>query len=50
MNIDIKKSFERDLKKIQDRKLLNSILDVIDNIQESESLSEIKHIKKNDWW
>ena len=46
MNIEIKKSFTRDIKKIQDQKLLNSILEVIEKIQQAQSISDITNIKK----
>jgi mRNA interferase RelE/StbE len=46
MNIEIKKTFTRDTKKIQDKKLLNSILEVIENIQQASSISDIPNMKK----
>jgi len=46
MNIEIKKTFSRDTKKIQDKKLLNSILEVIKNIQQASSISDIPNMKK----
>jgi mRNA interferase RelE/StbE len=45
MNIEIKKSFSRDVKKILDKKLLTSIHDIIEGIQQAQSISEIKNIK-----
>ena len=47
MNIEIKKTFTRDTKKIQDKKLLNSILEVIENIQQASSIYDIPNMKKN---
>lgn len=46
MDIEIKKSFTRDIKKIQDKKVLNSIIEVIDNLQQASSITEISNIKK----
>ena len=46
MDIQIKKSFSKDIVKIVDKKLLNSILEIITNIQQAASIKEIKHAKK----
>jgi hypothetical protein len=46
MNIEIKKSFSKDIDKIHDKKLLNAISETIDHIKQVKSIKEIKHIKK----
>ncbi len=46
MDIEIKKSFTRDTKKIKDNDLLNSILEITENIQEASSVRDIEKIKK----
>ena len=46
MKLLIDKSFERDVQKITDKKLLNSIADCIENIQQISKLSEIANCKK----
>ena len=46
MNIAIKKSFSKDLRKIHDKKLLASVYETIEQIQLAQSLKNIKHIKK----
>ena len=39
-------SFERDIKKITDKKLLDSIAETIENIEKSESIKDIDNLKK----
>jgi mRNA interferase RelE/StbE len=46
MNLLIDKSFEKDISKISDKKLLNSIADCIDEIQLKTKLSELSNCKK----
>ena len=46
MKIVINKSFEKDISKINDKKLLYSIADCIDDIKEKSKLSEIVNCKK----
>jgi mRNA interferase RelE/StbE len=46
MNYEIKKSFEKDTDKINDKKILREILSTIENIKNSDSLKDIKNIKK----
>ena len=41
-----RKTFFKDLKKINDSKLLNTIADVIEVLQESENLDTIPNLKK----
>ena len=46
MNIEIKKSFSNDIGKIRNKKIIKSILDTIENIQEANTTREIKNNKK----
>jgi mRNA interferase RelE/StbE len=46
MNIRIDKSFEKDTKKIKDKKLLEKIADTIEQVQASNNSDEIKNLKK----
>jgi mRNA interferase RelE/StbE len=46
MDVQIKKSFSKDVDKIHDKKLLNSIFEIITQVQQAASIKEIKHIKK----
>jgi len=46
MNIRIDRSFEKATDKIKDRKLLNKIARVIDEIKEQHVYSKIKNLKK----
>ncbi|MBI4648756.1 MAG: type II toxin-antitoxin system RelE/ParE family toxin [Bacteroidia bacterium] len=46
MRVLIDKSFEKDTDKITDKKLLNSIADCIEKIQELDKLSDITNCKK----
>lgn len=46
MNVRIDKSFEKDIKKIKDKKLLAKIADTIEHAQAAISGDEIKNIKK----
>ena len=46
MIVRIDKSFQKDINKINDVKIKQSIIAVIQSIQESESLSEIINLKK----
>ncbi len=46
MNLEIKKSFEKDIARISDKKLLSSIMGIIDLIETSGSLRDIKNLKK----
>lgn len=46
MNFEIKKSFNKDINKIRDEKLLNAILEIIEQIQRAASVKDIKHVKK----
>ena len=39
-------SFERDIKKITNKKLLTLIAEAIENIEKSESINEIDNLKK----
>ena len=39
-------SFERDIKKITDKKLLDLIAETIENIEKSESINELDNLKK----
>ncbi|MEK6482600.1 type II toxin-antitoxin system RelE/ParE family toxin [Catalinimonas sp. 4WD22] len=46
MNVRIDKSFEKDIKKIKDKKLLTKIADTIEQAQAAISSDAIKNIKK----
>ena len=46
MNILVDKSFEKDITKLTDRKILNSIADCISEIQLKNKLSELSNCKK----
>lgn len=46
MDIQIKKSFSKDVDKIHDKTLLKSISEIITQVQQAASIKEIKHIKK----
>lgn len=46
MNVTIDKSFDRDINRIKERKLLNKIADCIDFTIKAKSYEEIKGIKK----
>ncbi len=46
MDIDIKKSFSKDIDKILNKKILKSVFEAIENIQAANSIREIKNLKK----
>ena len=46
MKVLIDKSFEKDIKKVTDKKLLISIADCIEQVQAVEKLSDIHNCKK----
>jgi mRNA-degrading endonuclease RelE of RelBE toxin-antitoxin system len=46
VNIEIKRSFSKDIEKILDKKILKAVSEVIDQIQQSSSIKEIDHVKK----
>jgi len=46
MKVEIKQSFEKDLKNIKDKKLLERILKVIEKIENAKTLNEIPNFKK----
>ena len=46
MDLLIDRSFEKDISKISDKKVLNSIADCIDEIQLKTKLSELSNCKK----
>ncbi|MEH1872526.1 type II toxin-antitoxin system RelE family toxin [Nostoc sp.] len=46
MNIDFRKSFEKDLNNIRDEALLKKIKAVIEEVQNTENLADISNIKK----
>lgn len=45
MKIDFKKSFSRDLKKINDKNILKKVKAVIDTIENTPNIMEIKNVK-----
>ena len=46
MKVEFKKSFLKDLKKLKNKSLQNSIYNCIIQVESAESISEIKNIKK----
>ena len=46
MKIDFKKSFSRDLKKINDKNILKKVREAIDMIENSPSLMGLKNVKQ----
>jgi len=46
MEIKIDKSFQKDTKRIKDKKVLSRIANTIANVQRAKTLEEIKSIKK----
>ena len=46
MNIEARKSFEKDVLKIDDNKIANSLTKVLDKLENCKSLSDISHLKK----
>ncbi|BBO17005.1 plasmid stabilization protein [Candidatus Brocadia pituitae] len=46
MKIDFKKSFSRDLKKINDTNILKKVKAIIDTIENTPKLQEIKNVKQ----
>ncbi|MBW4444590.1 MAG: type II toxin-antitoxin system RelE/ParE family toxin [Plectolyngbya sp. WJT66-NPBG17] len=46
MNVEFRKSFEKDLSKIRDEELLTRIKAVIEEVEGATDLSEINNVKK----
>ena len=46
MNIKIDISFQKDIKKINDKKILTEVKAIIETIKDDENLTEIKNLKK----
>jgi mRNA interferase RelE/StbE len=46
MEINVKKSFSKDIDKIRDKKILNTISDIIVQMEKAASLKEVKLLKK----
>ncbi|MEB3215143.1 MAG: type II toxin-antitoxin system RelE/ParE family toxin [Nostocales cyanobacterium 94392] len=46
MNVEFRKSFEKDLSKIRDETLLQKIQAVIEEVENAENLLDVKNIKK----
>ena len=46
MNVEFRKSFEKDLRKIKDDVILQKIEAVIEEVENAESLSDVSNIKK----
>ncbi len=46
MNIRIDKSFEKDTKRIKNKKLLSTIAETIEEVQKCNNSDEIKNLKK----
>lgn len=46
MKIEVRKSFEKDISNLSDKKLAETLLILIDQLEKCQSLSEIRHLKK----
>jgi mRNA interferase RelE/StbE len=46
MKVEFKKSFLKELKKLKDKKLKNSIAEAINQTELAENISQIKNLKK----
>ena len=46
MNIEFRKSFEKDLIKILDSDLFQRIKEIIEEVEQTEKLSEVRNVKK----
>lgn len=46
MDIEIRKSFSKDINKIHDKRLIAAIAEIIYLIENAGSIREIKHVKK----
>ncbi|MBD2435426.1 type II toxin-antitoxin system RelE/ParE family toxin [Nostoc sp. FACHB-110] len=46
MNVEFRKSFEKDLSKIRDETLLQKIQTVIEEVENAESLLDVNNVKK----
>ena len=46
MKVLIDKSFSKDLKKIDDKKIKNSLADIIESVASAKSISSIKNCRK----
>ncbi|MEG4941625.1 hypothetical protein [Microcoleus sp. F4-D5] len=46
MNVEFKKSFEKDLLKILDADLLQRIQEAIEEVENAEKLNEVSNVKK----
>lgn len=46
MNVEFRKTFEKDLRKIRDQALLGSIKSIIETTEAAETLDEVANIKK----
>ncbi|MFN8299982.1 MAG: type II toxin-antitoxin system RelE/ParE family toxin [Chitinophagales bacterium] len=46
MRIEVQRLFEKDIEKISDRKLANQVLAVINTLEQCNSLTEVKNLKK----
>ena len=46
MIVRIDKSFAKDIRKISDTKLLNHVADLIETLQDCQTIKEIKDLKK----
>ena len=46
MKVEYRRSFEKDLSKIRDRSLLERIREIIEEVENAESLAAVSNIKK----
>ena len=46
MNVEVSKSFEKDILKIEDKKTATLLSKIIDKLEDCQSLSEISSLKK----
>jgi mRNA interferase RelE/StbE len=46
LNVEFRASFARDLKKIKDEKLKARVREVVDRVEQAQSLQEVENLKK----
>lgn len=46
MKVEFRKTFEKDLKKLRDKALLNKVKSVIESVESVQSLEELQNLKK----
>ncbi len=46
MNVEILKSFEKDVLKVKDKKVASQVFDAIESIENAQKVIDIPHLKK----